>query len=178
MRRARGFTLIEILVAMFVLALVAGLTSLAIDRSGERQARHEVMRMAELLSALRDEAEATGKVFGMVLEASAYSVLVLDPADRRWAAPADARLAAREVLGGGRQLQMQDASPAGWWPVEPGKNPLVEDRDAGDPEPAIIVLPSGEITAFRIRLVGAGSDAAAFEIRCDGVGEILWERLE
>ena len=45
--RARGFTLIEILVTLVIMALLAGLASLSVGGSAHRQARDEVERLGK-----------------------------------------------------------------------------------------------------------------------------------
>lgn len=173
MTRARGFTLIEILLAMFVLALVAGLAAMAMDHSGERRARYQVKSLSELLNALVDEAESTGQTYGVVIEDHAYRVVVLDPVSKSWGAPSDQKLSKKVVLEDNRELSFTEGESVGWW--EPRKLPV--KTDTKDNAPQILILASGEMSAFRLSYTG-GEGMAHYVIESDGVAPVRWEQSE
>ena len=71
---ARGFTLLELIVTLFVLALAAALAVPAVGRSTETlQARADVARFAALLRHAREQAITSRRALAVVI----------DPAERR-----------------------------------------------------------------------------------------------
>ena len=59
-RRAAGFTLIEVMVVLAIVAIGAGLISLAIRDPSETRLEHEAARLSALLETARTEARAGG----------------------------------------------------------------------------------------------------------------------
>ncbi len=59
-RRGAGFTLIEVMVVLAIVAIGAGLISLAIRDPAETRLEHEAARLSALLEAARTEARAGG----------------------------------------------------------------------------------------------------------------------
>ena len=55
-----GFTLVELLVVLLLIALVSGLASLSLRDGGEMRLERDALRLAALLEAGRAEARATG----------------------------------------------------------------------------------------------------------------------
>jgi general secretion pathway protein H len=55
-----GFTLVELLVVLLLIALVSGMASLALRDGGEMRLERDALRLAALLEAGRAEARATG----------------------------------------------------------------------------------------------------------------------
>jgi general secretion pathway protein H len=58
--RRRGFTLIELMIVVVLVALSAGLVSLALRDPAQSRLEHEGARLAALLESARAEARATG----------------------------------------------------------------------------------------------------------------------
>ena len=59
-RRAAGFTLVELLVVLLLIAMVSGLVGLALRDGSESRLEREALRLAALLEAGRAEARAGG----------------------------------------------------------------------------------------------------------------------
>lgn len=60
MRRTRGFTLIEIMVVMALIAIAVGVASLALRDPAAAQLDREAVRLAALLEGARAESRASG----------------------------------------------------------------------------------------------------------------------
>jgi general secretion pathway protein H len=83
--RCRGFTLVEILVVVVIMAIVIGMAVLSIGVTGrDQQLDQESMRIEGLLSLLHDRALIEGRDFGMRLEPTAYEFVFYDTRLARW----------------------------------------------------------------------------------------------
>jgi len=61
-RRSRGFTLIEVMVVLAIIAIGVGLVSLAIRDPAETRLEHDAARLVALLETARTEARTAGLV--------------------------------------------------------------------------------------------------------------------
>ena len=85
-KRPRGFTLIEILVVLAIVASLAGMAALALSpESGDRVLRREAERLALLLEAISLEASVSGSALGWSFTETGYGFWARDPV-KGWAA--------------------------------------------------------------------------------------------
>ena len=88
---ARGFTLLELIVVLFVMALVAGIAAPAVGRSTEAiRARAQVAGFSALLRHTREQAITSRKAHTVTIDAAIHrvNVLVADSVVRSRAIPA------------------------------------------------------------------------------------------
>jgi general secretion pathway protein H len=161
---AAGFTLIEMLVTLVIMALLAGLASLSVGGSAQRGARDEMNRIRELLSFASEEALMEGDEFGLVVEEGAYRVLRFDPLAESWTELTDKPMDPHEIPPGMR-LDLK---------LDTGSRTAVSSRpaDAENPVPEILLSSSGEITPFRLEIRVAESPDAVAGIESDGSGTL------
>jgi general secretion pathway protein H len=172
MRQPRGFTLIELLV---VLVIIGSLTSLAVLSSGQssssRELRDEAERLAALVSVLADEAVLDGREYGLLVKAEGYRVLTYDNASGNWAAlesqrehriPVWARLSLELE---GEALKLPEPKP-----LEDASAPSREEREKPKERllPQVLILSSGELSPFRLRLEERRSGGGAYALASDG----------
>lgn len=62
MRKHAGFTLLELMVVVAIIALTAGAVSLALPPAAERQLAQEAQRLSALLERARAQSRASGQV--------------------------------------------------------------------------------------------------------------------
>ncbi len=77
-----GFTLLEILVTLVVMALLTGLVALALPSSGDEGARTEAQRLAALLDTAREQAAALSMPVAWAAGREGYDFL--RPSPRGW----------------------------------------------------------------------------------------------
>ena len=76
--KQRGFTLIEILVVTFILAVMIGLVALRLTRDDRDLVRDEAERLVLLLQAAREEAILRGSLLALEMGPADYRFLRLD----------------------------------------------------------------------------------------------------
>ena len=84
-RHHRGFTLIEILVVLVIIAIVISFAMLSIGVTGRDAALDEESRRLEgLLGLLHERAVLEGRDFGLLLEPATYQFVVYQSRRDRW----------------------------------------------------------------------------------------------
>jgi general secretion pathway protein H len=156
----RGFTLVELLVVIVILGSLIGLAVLSTGIAGPaRELRNEAERLAGLIGVLAEEAVLDNREYGLLLHAEGYRVLRYDPLAARWQALDDKthRLPAWAELSvelDGEALQLPQ--------------PTAESRRAADPVPQLLLLSSGELSPFRLRLSERRKDGLRLLLSSDG----------
>lgn len=144
--RARGFTLIEIMVVLVIIGLMVAGAVLALGSLGrDRSLEQESKRLEALLGYARERAELQTREFGLRMLPDAYEFMVLEVGLQQssW------RVASEDDALRKRQL------PAGLTPelyVEGRKVVLQQDLPGSIPMPQIMLLSSGEMSSFELRL--------------------------
>lgn len=137
-RRNSGFTLIEVLVVVFIIGIVLTFAVLSLhDRSRSDGAEQEGGRLAALLGLSREEAVLQAREFALQLTARDYEFLVLD--GDTWKTLEDDEL-----------LRPRQLAP------DVTLSATIEGEKLTD-EGRIYVLSSGEMTAFTLDLRDAKS---------------------
>jgi general secretion pathway protein H len=144
-KRARGFTLIEVLVVVMIIVVIVGLVGVRLARGPEDLVREESEHLALVLSAARDEAILQGRVFAFGAGRESYRFMRLEKDGRL--KPSEDELLRPKRLPQGIAVELLKVEGAGEETLE-----------------GLVFLPSGELPAFRIVLAGAG-------IRWSVVGE-------
>lgn len=137
-RRLRGFTLIEVLVVVVILAVLAAAVRMALAGSGgERQLEREVERLQALVGHACEQAEVGGRAIGLTLLPDGF--VFSRRAGDVWQAIDQGELRRRE------------------WPAtlqaelsRDGKR--IEILPQPPEQPPVVCFASGELTPFRLEL--------------------------
>lgn len=171
----RGFSLLELMVALIVVVLVTTLVNLTVSSGGQDVAlRAAAYELADVAAYALDEAQMTGVDYGLLLEEEEqageviYRYRWLERKVDGWGDPASGKDVFRHAQlppGIALELELED-SPL----VELS---LDEDEDEKDdkPNPQVVFYASGETTpgALNIRLVEG--DELLWRIEWDLLGE-------
>lgn len=136
--KSRGFTLIEILVVVVILAVMASVLTLAVNGvGGERRLAAQSEQMQALLGYACEQAELTDQTIGISIDTAGYRFSQLRGPD--WFALPSAELRERKWLDGTTTAFSRDGQP-------------IRIADKYPDKPQIACFASGELTPFRLEL--------------------------
>jgi len=166
--RAQGFTLVEILVVVVIMAIVIGMAVLSINVTGhDQQIDQEGRRIEGLLSLLHDRALIEGRDFGMRIQPVGYDFEYYDTRRGRWFPLEQEREFRKRDLPKGLSFQLElDSVVVVLKPVDPN----LKD-DTAPPPPQIAIAASGDASPFRLTLIRDGSPAKA-SVSSDTMGKL------
>ena len=155
-RHTRGFSLIEILVVIVIIAIVSGIALLSLGLLGEdRELETEARRLASLVEVAQDEATMQGREFGLEFMTTSYRFVEYDPLINQWGEllfddmfrqrdlPEDVEF--ELFLEGQRVLLDMDPTEI----EEPDEDALVKDATQTY-APHVLIFSSGDVTPFEL----------------------------
>lgn len=156
-RKQLGFTLIEILVVVIIVATISGIALMSIGLVGDdRELDTERKRLAALITVAQDEAMMQGREFGLELMTSTYRFVEFDPFTAQWSEIlGDDMLRLRRLPEGMEfELYVEDKLVLLKEDPQEFKDPDDATMAPGDETyaPHLFVFSSGESTAYEIRL--------------------------
>jgi general secretion pathway protein H len=170
-RHDSGFTLIEILVVLVIIAIVISFAVLSIGVTGRDAALDEESRRIEgLLGLLQERAVLEGRDFGLLVEPTTYQFVVFQSRRDRWEKFDDEREFRRRELPQGLSFELTLDSRV---VVLKAQSARIKS-DAPLTAPQLIVAASGDGTPFKLTLVRAGSTNRA-SVNADTLGKITVE---
>lgn len=148
----RGFTLLEVLVVIVIVAVIVSLAVISIGDNAARRLDEEARRVRALLRLAADEAVLQGREIGVVVNDDGYSFLVYDDRLRQWARLDSDRIFRTRKLPEGIRLQL-------FLDDQALVLPTAGEDDAGEAgeavvtrPPQLLLLSSGEITPFELEI--------------------------
>lgn len=149
-RPAAGFSLLELLVVIVILAIMVGMTVLSLGTlRAEDPAETEARRLNALLELITEEALIQGRDFGLEFFADGYRFLSWDPDSSLWSVVDDEAALRRRTLPDSLRVALA---------VE-GREVVIDaeeqrrDRRQDEILPHVGVFSSGELTPFELFLV-------------------------
>ena len=178
----RGFTLFEIMVVIVIMGVMVTFASLSIgNRVNEDKLENEARRTEAIIRLASEEAEAKGIEIGLRFTEAGYRLLTLD-SNRRWqdyelSGPLSRRSFkdpfALALVVEGRPVRLPpELTPEQELALAESQVVKSEQQnDAQNLTPQILLLSSGEITAFVLDMTAPGLDAG-YRISADAFGRI------
>ena len=172
---SRGFTLIEILVVVVIIATVVSIALLSVSVGGDdTELDQERRRLASLIETIQDEAVLQGREFGVEFMTSSYRFVEFDPLTRQWSEiPFDDLYRLRRLPEGLEFELFIDDRRIGL-ETDPDR---LDDRDQSSSDsvdpyvPHLFVFASGESTVFELHIVRPQIDRRLI-LRGDVLGEL------
>ena len=165
--RSKGFTLVEILVVIVIMAVVISITVLSVSSTGrDSQLDEESRRIEGLVGLLHERALLEGRDFGLRIEPAAYEFVVYDSRRDRWMMLDQEREFRHRELPKGVSFQLQlDSHTVVIKPIDRNLS------DGNQPNPQVAIAASGEGTPFRLILQRDATQAKA-SVDGDALGKI------
>ena len=138
-RPQAGFTLLEILVVMVLIAIIAGMVGVNLRHDPAAAVREEAQRLALLLQTAQEEAILQGTLFAISMEPTRYQFLRLDDNGVMKNINTDALLHQRELPNDVKIV-----------------NVLIDGADSGQDKKGFILTPLGDLPNFSIVLEDNG----------------------
>jgi general secretion pathway protein H len=169
--RSRGFTLVEILVVVVIMAVVISLAVLSIGTTGrDSQLDEESRRIQGLVDVLHERALLEGRDFGVRVEPNAYEFVVYDAFRDRWLTLGQEGEFRRRELPKGVTFELEMDSV-----MVVLKTPDRTFSTADPPPPPqVAIAASGEGTPFRLTLTRESSQARA-AVSGDAFGKTTYQ---
>ncbi|HUH37421.1 MAG TPA: type II secretion system minor pseudopilin GspH [Spongiibacteraceae bacterium] len=161
MRRARGFSLLELMLVLVIIAVMAGLVSLAVGGNPHRELEREAERLSRLLEVAGEEAVQRGLQLGFFSDGSSYALRVYAVDDARWEPVQDRRLGRYRLPDNVILEAREQDSDAPRLPATAEELPLM------------VLMASGEITPFNLVLTHRDLADAEYRISSDGFSGIF-----
>ncbi|MBL4827532.1 MAG: type II secretion system minor pseudopilin GspH [Spongiibacteraceae bacterium] len=175
--RQRGFTLIEILIVLVLIAVMAGLVTATLGANPHNALNREARRLQAVLQMAADEAVFQGLQWSMALPEQGYQFLVFNSEDFSWSRVESAPFNLHTLNSAvtlrltieGEQLDPQALEQM------QRMTSLKSDQAL---QPVLLLLSSGEVMPFSIMLTHVDLDGG-IQLRSDGVTPIeLLDRVE
>jgi general secretion pathway protein H len=168
--RSKGFTLVEILVVMLIIAAVISLAVLSVNSTGrDSQLDEESRRIEGLVGLLHERALLEGRDFGLRIEPAGYEFVFYDSRRNRWLMMDQEREFRHRELPKGITFQLQlDSQTVVIKAID-------RNLTGGDPPgPQVAIAASGEGTPFRLILQRDATQAKAV-VDGDALGKVSRE---
>lgn len=168
---AEGFTLLEILVVLFIVSILSGLVVMnlpqALDTNDSVAA---VERLHKVMNRALQRAERESVEYGVLLDERGYQILVFEPISQRW----------QPSLNHEHRYRAFPETFRPYLAMEEGQQMLggavaVSERSDEDLVPQILLLSSGETSIFELLfddargapylIAGSGFGAVTFDVQ-------------
>lgn len=146
-----GFTLLELLIVVTIIGVLAGTVLISVGFvSEERKIERDALRLQSLIDLAREEAIMQSREHAILFTETGYRFYLYDHMQQRWIdPPGDRVLRAYELEAPTMlELRLEDRDLVLDAYLRGDGN---EDDDVDPPRPQVMLLSSGEMTAFEAR---------------------------
>ena len=172
-----GFSLLELIIVLVIIGVLLAAVTISMSDRRLDNLKVDAQRIEALVKLAIDQAVINNREIGLLIEDDGYQFLEFEDENWRPLSTANARRFSGRKLAEGVYTRIQ---VAGFYNSEPETNLLGDDEEDSDDNnetnvkaPQILMLSSGEVTPFRIRIGWDFDDPAYMEIITEIDGSIL-----
>ncbi|MCL1144204.1 type II secretion system minor pseudopilin GspH [Shewanella gaetbuli] len=166
-----GFTLLEVLLVALLMGLAASAVTISMSSAGPEQTLNkQAKRFIAAAELVLDETVLSGQFIGIVVEDTQYQFVAYE--DGKWVTIEDDKhLAVHELEPGikldllldGMPLDQEDEDQDSWFD-EPFIDEKTEEEKRKNPEPQILLFPSGEVTPFELTFMTVNENRTPIDV--------------
>ena len=182
----RGFTLVELLIVIVIIALIVSVTVASFgNRGDDAVVANEAQRLAALIELARERAELEDQEWGIDVAATGYAFLTFDPVRGIWERARPAQFRPRDLPASLSMTLQVDALEVVAVPDGGSAERATRDGDrntnanatAEARRPDVLLLSSGEVSQFTLRVArtaGARNASAGtvWQLGSDGIAPV------
>lgn len=167
--RAGGFTLIEVLAVVTIIAILAGIVVVnVVDSASKRRVQAEAERLALAVELARGEAVRRNETWALKVAESQYEFLRLEPGTGEWGVVEDAALRLHRTESALELVRTRPAGQRRRGAPNDDAGPFAAVRRSRE-RPDVAIFANGELMPFQVRLTGSGGGAVAWIAHSDGI---------
>ncbi|MCB1614809.1 MAG: type II secretion system minor pseudopilin GspH [Pseudomonadales bacterium] len=169
-RLQKGFTLIEIMVVVFIIAISAGLAVITVGNNSHRQLDSEAQRLLQIMQRASEKAVVDNSEIGFYIdEDQKYSFYEFDDHRLAWKSLADGVLAPHvfpERIMLSIDVENEEIDLVDLYQLNNS-----EIRDFGEENfiPTLLLTSDGQVTPFEIHIGFEDVDNIVYTLKSDGV---------
>ncbi len=173
-RRHSGFSLLELLVVVFIIGILATMFTLSVGvTGGDRELEREVDRLSALIGLASEEAVFQGREIGLRFLPRGYEFSIFDPEENAWILLSGDELFSPRELPDELLVELEIDGRAVVLKVDDERQRGSEDDPDDDYRPQIFIFSSGDVTPFELLLRRPfQSDGLSIEVADNGQIEL------
>lgn len=172
-----GFTLLEILVVVFIAGMMAGLTVMSVGGNSTREFKRDVARIQQVMNLAADEAQFNGQELGLWLspDGKSYTFYTFDDKNVEWV-PYDKHGFTTYALPHAYQMELEMLGK----PVDLAElykemyklDDKITEYGETPITPLLIFFSDGDYTPFHLWLTNPAVKESVYVLEGDGLGAI------
>ncbi len=168
-----GFTLLEIMIVVVIVALLASVVAPMVSKSADDLLKEQADRFIALVKLAQDEAILQSRQLGLMVDAEGYSFLQQEDDSNDWFFFSEGPFRQRKLSSGIKtSLYLEDTDV-----LLPENNTMAEEEEGIETEegkkklkPQVFLLSSGEMTPFSYEMTF--STGSHIKITFDAIGNV------